>query len=210
MRTFEMRMDEIRRRSERIRVKRKRQRRMVSICVPVLLCVVLYTAAAVLPHKAQIPASSGLGPMGATTGSITGGFSSDVITEKETLPVNRIEISCKGVSESISDSERILSVVKALDAFTGITDDSKYSASAEDKEICVPSESECRSENTENFGTADSKLADYFIVLYMQDGTVAVYTLNGNKLCAAGAQKAVVLRSEQLEKLKKILDMDLS
>lgn len=210
MRKIDMRMEEIRRRSEKIRSRRKKQIRIAAMCVPVLFCIGLYAASVNLPRKEEKPLSAGLGPMGITNGTITGGFSSDDITEERTLNVNRIEISFQGVSKSISDSEHIHSVVNALGTFVAITDDSKYSLPVTDRDISVsPAESECRSESAENYGTADSALPGYSIVLYMRDGTVTVYSLDGNRLCVVGAQKTVLLSNEQLEELKQILEMHL-
>ncbi len=157
---------EVFRRSEK-RIKERKQRRthILMACVPVVLCISLYSAF-VLPNMMNTESSDFAEPE-----MYAGGLPQDTCGS-HICSISQITVAGSGFSRSYTDLDQILRISNRLNALETRGWGNGNSEVADDED---------GSENISGF-IADSATAGYRITLVMHEGENARYLLAGNTL----------------------------
>lgn len=202
MRTFEERMAEISRRSEKIKKERKDMRnRLLLACIPLVVCVGLYgillmgqgNSGNLMPVPESKPELDG------ATGSLDGtGFGYTQLHFAAGSPVT------DEAEQLLTDQEQVKAV------YTLLTERYRYGMSSESK---VEDDGDSRSptEDQESADISDVPLDNYAQVMEWRftfrtsGGAEAIFTLTGNRLTDAATGESNILPPEQLSKLWELL-----
>lgn len=183
MRNFEQRIAEISRRSEMIFKQRKRRRRLLITCTPLVLCLGLL-AVFLLP-----PESKGSAPESSAESS----------AHSTSCSVARIEITGAGVSVVHTAPSEVLLISKQLSAYT--SEDSNATA-VEDSDT---SQDDAESSNSTVTDSSVSITREYTITLILHDRSTKTYTLAGSTLSDHSTRQTCILTRKQLQALQDLL-----
>ena len=181
---FEQRMAEIHRRSEHIfRQRKRRNRRILAVCIPFVLCIGI-CAAVLLPKrtKTQAPEVTLESPQQSQLCSIT-----------------KIQVSGGDVSHIYTDAADVMLIYNQLSCYT----QSPESNTAQD----ITTESADDAENSEVTGAPSVSATGYTITLYLHDGTTTEYYLLNASLKSTQTQETYPLTQTQLTELKALLGL---
>ena len=194
MRNFEERKAEVFRRSEkRIKARKARRNHILMVCIPLVLCVSLFSAfilPKMMPERAadSAPAEDALNGMGQN------------ISQSTAFPVSRITVSGHDFSRSYegsSDVAQICGFFSSLGQNGAVTDGTSC-------------ESLLRGDKKEPADVVYESIADtagagYTIILLTDKGDQTAYDLTGNTLTDLTAGKVYPLSQEQADELKNLL-----
>jgi len=181
---FEQRMAEIHRRSEDIfQQRRLRNRRILAICIPSVLCIGI-CAAVLLPAEPKSP---------------TPEASLESIQQSQLCSITKIQVSGGGVSHIYMDAEDVMQIYNQLSCYA----QSPESSTAQD----VTTESVDDTESNQVTGAPSVSVTGYTITLYLHDGTTTEYCLLGTTLKNTRTQESFLLTQKQLTELKALLGL---
>lgn len=192
MRSLEERIAEIDRRSKIIREHRKKRRHILSACIPVVVCLGIGAAFALLPGGAS------------NEGAVIEGELNNRVESVET-PITRIRVTGNGELRTYTDPALVSRIWKCLDAVdTVFTQSSSTDVSlrgeTEDDLIGNPD-----SEDSVGDLITDSADVGYTITLTMQDGETEELHLVENILVNRTTQKVYLLKKQELAALQEAL-----
>ena len=180
---------EVFRRSEkRIKERKRRRNHILMVCIPVALCVSLFSVLN-LPDMMSAGSSDFAAPE-----MYANGLTEDMLGSLS-CTVSEITVAGSGFSQSYTDLDQILRISNRLKALEtrGWGDGNSEVADDEDG-----------SENTSG-ATADSATAGYRITLVMREGENARYLLAGNTLKNLITNQARTLTQMQVNELYDLL-----
>lgn len=180
---------EVFRRSEkRIKERKRRRNHILMVCVPVVLCISLYSAF-VLPNRMNTESSDFAEPE-----MYVAGVTEDMLGSLS-CSVSEITVAGSGFSQSYTDLDQILRISNRLNALEtrGWGDGNSEVADDEDG-----------SENTPGV-IADSATEGYRITLVMREGENPRYLLAGNTLKNLVTNQTHTLTQIQVNELYDLL-----
>lgn len=181
---FEQRMAQIQRRSEEIIRQRKiRNRRILTICVPSVLCIGI-CAAVLLPAKPKAPAPE---------------TRLESVQQSQLCSIAKIQVSGDDVSRTYTEAEAVILITNQLSRYT----QSSESNTAQD----ITTESVDDTESSQVTGAPSVSATGYTITLYLHDGTTTEYYLLGTTLKNTRTQESYPLTQKQLTELKALLGL---
>lgn len=187
---------EVFRRSEkRIRMRKQRRDRMLMACIPLVLCVTLFSAF-VLP--AMMPAGS------ENTGEADGAVGALTEEKHESLscPIAEITVSGPGFSRSYTDASEVLPIFYRLNNCLSPEPESNTAAGTEvygDNFQNTPD----RGDATES--TAYPASGGYTVTLVAHDGKTTEYLFSGSTLEDLAANRVYALSQSQVQALTELL-----
>ncbi len=189
MRSFEERKAEIFKRSEIRIVKRKKGQKILTLCIPLVLCVSLLSVIFIPKISLFGDKSSDFG----YTNLSDVAYTSLEVTNNTTIKTN---------SKNYSNQTDIDNAYKVIVSFFSDNDclpseDNKYKnpeASADDF-------------SNNNYSQDSSKSATYTITFSSKNGSVLIYVLDGNTLTNNTTKEKANLTDTQLSQLKKALNL---
>ena len=200
MRSYEERLAEIQRRSEKIRKERSRRRKHIATgCISLALCGALATVFVMYYGSDDI--SDGSGIVGAQ------GYLSEGTYETIICAVAKIKVTGGDISHTFTETADIEKISHQLAAC--ISWEEQFNGYSEEKTSAAGSDG--REENSEFMGEnysgiiSDLALQQYTITLTMHGGRQTVYYLAGNTLRIRDGFKTVSLTPNQAKELKTML-----
>lgn len=191
MRNFEERMEEIRRRSEKI-IKERKKRRLyiVAACVPAVLCVALVLPQ-VLPKDTMEPS-----------------IDSGAVNEDYQNP-NRnrsyVEVSGNGMTITLSQPELVNQIVHVINSAAkpemNVSEQPEFQDEVEDayKDFLM--------EDSEDVAISSeySSVSVYTVTVHTASGETRYYELMGNQLKSGDSQEIRILTDQELQELRNLL-----
>lgn len=195
MRSYEMRMEEIYRRSEKIRKKRRKLGKCVcACCVPAVLFLGICFAA----PRFEKGWGSVTVPAGQPGGEISaGGAIADSILAGGSIAPVSVQLDLEGESRSIQKEADVLAIFAVL-----------QEAAKEKKKEYFHSgtRGEDNGESDADFsGNQNALIPDCTVLVEMSDGSVLEYRLFGDMLICSETAIAFRVRQELLEELSELL-----
>lgn len=200
MRSFEERLAEIQRRSEKIRKERKRRRtHIISVCISLAVCGTL-ASVFVLPdmlYDGSRDVSDGIGTVGVQ------GYLSEGAYENVICAVTKIKVTGGNISHTFTETADIEKISRQLigcvfrnEQLGGYSEEKTSAAGSDDRE-----DSKYMGENNSGI-ISDLALQQYTITLSMSDGRQTVYYLVDNTLKIRDEFQTYSLNPNQAKELK--------
>jgi len=188
---------EVFRRSEkRIKARRQRRKHILLACIPLALCVTLFSAfilPAMMPAGSEAPEANG-----ALTGGMTAGGAEGFVS-----PVAKIEVSGPNVSFSYTEASDILLISSHLNACTVMEQEISGSQTEETRDESIKENAAAGDDR--DGGALYSTSTGFAITLLMHDGSKTEYYLAGNMLTNRTANQTCTLSQKQVNELKDLL-----
>lgn len=187
---------EVFRRSEkRIRQRKQRRNHILMACIPLVLCITIFSAflfQGVTPESPRDPGS---------TEAAMGGLTQDGC-ESLSCPIARITVAGLDFSQTHTNTSDVLLISDLLYSYS--TRGPETSGSTNDEAVA---EGDDRKENADDvFGSiADSSTTGYTITLVMHEGDKTEYYLVGNTLKNLTTNQTHTLSQKQVNELKDLL-----
>lgn len=191
MRNFEERMEEIRRRSEKI-IKERKKRRLyiVAACVPAVLCVAL-----VLP---QVLSKDTMEPS----------IDSGAVNEDYQNP-NRnrsyVEVSGNGMMITLSQPEIVNQIVHVINS--AAKPEMNVSEQPEFQDEVKDTYKDFLMDDSEDISISSdfSSSSVYTVTVHTASGEIVCYELTGNQLKSGDSQEIRILMDQELQELRNLL-----
>lgn len=191
MRNFEERMEEIRRRSEKI-IKERKKRRLfiVAVCVPAVLCVAL-----VLP---QVLSKDTMEPS----------IDSGAVNEDYQNP-NRnrsyVEVSGNGMTITLSQPELVNQIVHVINSAAKL--EMNVSEQSEFQDEVKDTYKDFLMDDSEDVAISSeySSASVYTVTVHIADGETRYYELMGIQLKSGASQEVRILTAQELSDLRNLL-----
>lgn len=183
MRSFEERIAEISRRSDKILKERKRRRKhILTACISLTLCGTLFSVF-VLPDMVQ----DGTAAPGVT------GYLPQGVYESILITPTKIRVTGGGVSNTFTEAADLQHIADELAACVSTDGENKYSAAGT-----------LGGDNYKEYGSELAQQA-YTITVTMQGGLQRIYVLVGNTLENRDTGRTAQLTPDQAKALKTLL-----
>ncbi len=200
MRSFEQRIAEIDRRSEKIfKERRQRRKHMLVVCIPLVLCITTFSAF-ILP--AMMPADSKGSAGSAATETAMGGLTEGVASGFF-CSITQIDVS--GVDVSLLYTERgdIQLISKKLYSYGGYNPENNCSVNEESRDEIF--EENADGDDTAGGVTSDLTNTGITITLTMYEGRKIEYYLDGNTLTNRSVNHVRILSPKEVNELRALL-----
>lgn len=193
MRSFQQRMEEIQRRSEIIRQRRKKQFYIAITMIPTALCVsmlLVFILPGMIPENAA---------------ELT--LESNAATEEVPFVSNGnsyVQISGGDISYTVYDSESVVQIIYLLNGISAPEMNQKETD--EIQELMKDSYKEIITDNCVGSDIAsNSSVLEYSVILHMNNGDTIEYHLVGNQLKSTAFSGIRILNETELNKLMDLL-----
>lgn len=191
MRNFEERMEEIRRRSEKIIKQRKKRRLFIAaVCVPAVLCVAL-----VLP---QVLSKDTMEP------SIDSGT---VNEDYQNFSQNGsyVEVSGNGMTITLSQPELVNQIVHVINSAAKL--EMNVSEQPEFQDEVKDTYKDFLTDDSEDVAISSeySSASVYTVTVHIASGEIRYYELMGNQLKFGDSQEVRILTAQELSDLRNLL-----
>lgn len=188
---------EVFRRSEsRIKARRQRRNRILITCIPVALCLTI-CGTVLLP---------GIAPRGAGDPKKSV-YAMDGMGNSEhssiSSSVSKITVSAEGVSNTCTDTEKIMILLDRLQ-FPFLEPPGSNVASAEGD---LDNGKDLKEHVDKSDVFSDSSMTVYTITVYFHEGDITKYQLSGNVLKDMTSNETYALSPKQLDELLKLLEL---
>ena len=188
---------EVFRRSEsRIKARKQRRNRILITCIPVALCLTI-CGTVLLPGIAPRGAGDPKKSVGAMDGM---GYSEHSSISSS---VSKITVSAEGVSNTCTDTEKIMILLDRLQ-FPFLEPPESNAASAEGD---LDNGKDLKEHVDKSDVFSDSSMTVYTITVYFHEGDITKYQLSGNALKDMSSNETYTLSSKQLDELLKLLEL---
>ena len=207
MRNFDQRMDEIRRRSEELKLKQRKRRKLALTVIPLALCLVLCLGVLLpevypsLEDGVSIEANGGMPGRGESSGAMNPEQSAGTA-----LSVERIEITGKGLDRTVSDPAVIAQICALWDKGTASTPN--FSISGAPLGGAGQDPTGVHDGYSVDIYNGKSSPKDCYIVAFTDiDGSVRKYKLNESVLTELSTGETDFLSEDELTKLYGLLGL---
>lgn len=189
---------EVFRRSEkRIKERKQRRKHVLMACIPLVLCLSVFSAIALPDLKMSAPTSNG-------SVDIYSAGAQEIQTENQSIVCSLAEIQVTGPDFS-KTYRKVSDILEISDYLHGFGYRSSESNSAASGGLVEETKKE-QSESDDSFGyIADCAAPGYKITLVMHEGGEEVYYLLGDTLENQITGQSFTLYQKQVEKLKGLL-----
>lgn len=179
-----------RRSEERIKERRKKHRRILAICIPFCLIAAVCSAVFLPEMLTEKMSSESVGNADNSAGS----DDIDYGAVYDGFAQGFVSVDIKGTGENAQYQSSITDAADANNVF---------------EQICefLPYDAEENPDGTVTEGIPKEQPTGYIITLTADDGTMRIFTLNGNRLYDAKMRVEVTLTDEQMSDLKSSLGL---
>ena len=188
---------EVFRRSEsRIKARKQRRNRILITCIPVALCLTI-CGTVLLPGIAP----RGAGDPKKSVDAMDGMGNSEHSSISSS--VSKITVSAEGVSNTCTDTEKIMILLDRLQ-FPVLEPPESNAASAEGD---LDNGKDLKDHVDKSDAFSDSSMTVYTITVYFHEGDITKYQLSGNALKNLTANETHTLSPKQADELLKLLEL---